>query len=375
MILTDLFPTTELYDAIAAGLVRVVRHPDEPLRIYNYTERAQYSRSWTRVTRNCRGLIVGDDDVVVARPFPKFFNYGEEAAPTLSLDEPCIATDKLDGSLGIIYPTSSGHAVATRGSFTSDQALHATAVLRSRYPDFAPDPRRTYLVEIIYPANRIVVDYSDCDDLFLLGAVNISSGLNDDSDGWPGPATGVLPPTTLRQALVAAPRPGHEGMVLHFSGGAFRLKLKQDEYIRLHRILTGLTARTLWEHLAVWDTLTVDVGTTAEQLTRHLHLDPARVAAVKTAGPGWLPNLLELTPVEFQDWVHATLARLARQVADIEREVAYQYGVWYGYDRRDAAAALSSHSYRGLIFAALDGKPYQAQVWAAVYPPHERPFQ
>jgi putative RNA ligase len=34
----------------------------------------------------------------------------------------------------------------------------------------------TVLVEIVYPANRIVLDYGGLDDLILLGAVDIATG-------------------------------------------------------------------------------------------------------------------------------------------------------------------------------------------------------
>lgn len=61
----------------------------------------------------------------VLRPLPKFLNHDQPEAPVIALDEPVVVTDKADGSLGIIYPTPDGPAVATRGSFASDQALHA----------------------------------------------------------------------------------------------------------------------------------------------------------------------------------------------------------------------------------------------------------
>lgn len=67
-------------------------------------------------------------------------------------------------------------AIATRGSFTSEQAGHATAVLHTCYPRFEPPEGLTVLFEIVYPGNRIIVDYCDTDDLVLLGAVDTATG-------------------------------------------------------------------------------------------------------------------------------------------------------------------------------------------------------
>ena len=127
--LDDLFDLEDLAQAIDGGYVRVQSHPDLPLRILNYTEKATYERVWNPVTLTCRGLIVNDSGKVVARPFRKFFNYGEPSAPALDLDAEVVVTDKCDGSLGILYPLGDGrYGVATRGSFTSVQAQHATKV-------------------------------------------------------------------------------------------------------------------------------------------------------------------------------------------------------------------------------------------------------
>src|SRR5690606_23624256 len=88
------------------------------------------------------------------------------------------AWDKIDGSLGIQYRLPDGRqAIATRGSFTSDQALHATKRLREAGWDIMPhDFAFTWLWEIVYPGNRVVVDYGDRDELVYLGAVGIEHG-------------------------------------------------------------------------------------------------------------------------------------------------------------------------------------------------------
>lgn len=64
----------------------------------------------------------------------------------------------------------------------------------------------TYLFEIIYPSNRIVLDYGRTDDLMLLGAVQISTGTavgprDPICAPWPGPRIEVQAYLTLAEAL------------------------------------------------------------------------------------------------------------------------------------------------------------------------------
>lgn len=249
-----LFSNEEFNDMKDQGYVRVNVHPDDPeLFILNYTEKAAYEAVWNNVTLNCRGLIVDAGNWIIARPFPKFFNYGQVGCPVIDLDEPAIVSDKMDGSLGILYKDhdTGKLAIATRGSFTSDQAIHATEILRTKYADYVPPKGITLLFEIIYPENRIVCDYGDMDDLVLLGSVDIENGDNWDACdldwNWPGPKAESFPYKTMREALTAEPRPGKEGFVVHLIVSDVRVKIKQEDYIALHRIVTGLNARSVWQ--------------------------------------------------------------------------------------------------------------------------------
>src|SRR5690606_26325973 len=102
------------------------RHATLPLSILNYTEKAQWDRVWNPVTLTCRGLILDDDNEVVARPFGKFFNLADHEQDDPRLGWPCDVYEKLDGSLGIAYRYGDHVGIATRGSFDSEQAQWAT---------------------------------------------------------------------------------------------------------------------------------------------------------------------------------------------------------------------------------------------------------
>lgn len=258
MKLWELLDLSLLDEMIEEKYVKVNQHPALDLFIYNYTEKTQFSQHWNSVTKKTRGLVVKGNGDVVARPFEKFFNFGELGSleGQMSLDELVVVTDKMDGSLGILYPVESpdGHvtfAIATRGSFTSDQAAHATKVLNERYSEnFKPRFGWTYLFEIIYPENRIVVDYKGLDDLVLLAVVDTYSGrilAPDMAREWPGRATPILHTGSLREALRLPLRPGKEGVVIRSLMDGLMVKVKQPDYVELHRIVTNLSPKTIWE--------------------------------------------------------------------------------------------------------------------------------
>jgi RNA ligase len=376
LLLDDLLDPSDLAEAIEQGYVREQFHPSIPLRILNYTERAAYERVWTDITRQCRGLIVNTQTgVVAARPFPKFFNYGEHPEGSLDLTAPADVTDKLDGSLGILYPDAAGWAIATRGSFASEQAQHATALMRDEYPEFEPPEGMTVLFEIIFPANRIVVDYGGMDDLVLLGAVDIATGAVVGPDwlsGWHGPAAETFQARTLAEALALPPRPGREGVVVRTEDGTM-VKLKQDDYVALHRILTMTTARTVWEYLAV-DACN-DLITAPKHWGSRLSLDPVRAAEILAVGPDWMARLTEGVPDEFHGWLRSTIGGILAKVdgtrADLETEAAALIAA-HGTDRKAFAQAAAGRPHAGAMFLLLDGRDITPYLWKAAYPPPEK---
>ncbi|GAA1940103.1 RNA ligase [Amycolatopsis minnesotensis] len=350
MHLYDLIPENELNEALYNGLVRAQHHPTEPYRIYNYTDKAQIHHVWNRATRACRGLIVDTrTHEIVARPFPKFFNHGEEKNPRWRSDETVLVTDKMDGSLGILYPlTAGGYAIATRGSFTSEQALHATEVWNECYAErYEPMPGKTVLFEIIYPENRIVVDYGNQDDLVVLGMVDIETGLSFGPGAayWPGSEAAVFRYFTLRDALAAPPRPGAEGLVVHFLDSDERVKIKQADYVRLHKIVTGLNERVIWDYLGTHDET---------------------------------DELFAGLPDEYFDWVTSVIERLTLDagamvcvVLDRWDELA-RAGLVLG-PRKDFALAIERDApwLRWCLFALLDGRDYSQIIWKQLRPDTE----
>jgi len=337
--------TRLLAEMLREGYVCLQRHPAAPLFIYNYTPKAQYERVWNEVTLQCRGLILNQEAEVVARPFRKFFNLEEVSSLPA---EPFEVYEKLDGSLGILYWVGDEAFIATRGSFASDQSRRANQILQARYRHVLPrlDRRHTYLFEIIYPENRIVVDYAGREDLVLLAVVDTATGAELPLPGVGFPVVarydGLTDLATIREKAAD----NKEGFVIKFAGG-YRVKVKFAEYVRLHRILTRVSGKHIWESL-------------------------------RTGRP--MDELIEQVPDEFYQWVRQTESRLKEQYAAIEREARAQYDGLRGqlgddFSRKDFAALATRYPHPQLLFGLLDGKDLRDRIWKMIEPAHDKPFR
>lgn len=329
-------------------LITRQEHPSGQLYIWNYTPIAQFSRTWDDVTMQARGLITDLEGNIVARPFRKFFNI--EEYPDKVPKEQFQVAEKLDGSLGIMYPMSGGYLIATRGSFTSDQAMRGSSLLAqylAKHGFSWIDPEYTYLFEVIYPANRIVVDYGDVERLALLAVIHTKTG--DELDirevAYPDKAKLFDTPASLEK-MRDVPIDNAEGYVVRFQSG-LRIKMKFAEYVRLHRLLTQVSSKSIWE-----------------LLRNGQEFD----------------ELLDNVPDEFYDWVKKTADDLRAKHTDLitAAHVAYE-AVRDLPTRKEMAAVLNDAlpPVRAATFALLDGKDSLASdiAWKAIKPAYEKPFK
>ncbi len=321
-------------------LISVQKHPDANLFIYNYTAKAQYDRVWNEITLQCRGLILDADLNIVARPFKKFFNLEELPASEIP-GEPFEVYEKMDGSLGILYWLNNKPYIATRGSFISDQAKHATKILYAKYSHTFTLLNRnvTYLFEIVYPANRIVVNYGERDDLILIAAIANSTG-----EDLPIPDIGF--PIVKKYSgvndisqLNSLNEDNKEGFVIKFKG-SLRVKVKFSEYLRLHRIITGVSNVVIWEHLAE--------GRPFE-------------------------GLLEKVPDEFYHWVKNTNDDLKSQYDTILTDCKNAFKELES--RKETALYFQTQKYPAVLFAMLDGNPFDKIIWKIIRPAYAKPFK
>ena len=329
-----------LQSMLEQKLLLVQKHPDADLFIYNYSPLVQYQKLWNEITLMTRGLILDKEMNIVARPFKKFFNL-EEHSPQEIPTEAFDVFQKEDGSLGILYWINDQPAIATRGSFTSDQALHATQILHRDYSHTFQSLSRehTYLFEIIYPENRIVVNYGDLDDLILLAVIDSKTGkdLPIFDIGFPlvKKFDGINDLTQLREI---EPQ-NQEGFVILFKSG-FRVKVKFLEYVRLHRIITQTSSTVVWENLAT--------GKSFEEL-------------------------LEKVPDEFYEWVKQTKTELTNQFDEILSEAKSAYKTFD--TRKETAAYFLTQKYPHVMFRLLDEKDPSDLIWKMIKPEYSKPFK
>lgn len=325
---------------IAEGYISRRRHPSEDLYILNYTPKTQYERFWNETTTACRGLIVDGSGGIKARCFSKFFNYEEvssEVDRRLSSSLPFRAYEKLDGSLGILYWIGDEPFVATRGSFESPQAVRACEMLRSR-----PRPglmrNLTYLLEIIYPGNRICVDYGGREDLVLLAAVDTDSGEEVDVSDAPFPVAEEFSLGSDFSSLKSMNVPNREGFVVRFDDG-YRFKIKFEEYVRLHSMIFSVSSRTIWNCLKEGEDIPLDA-----------------------------------LPDEVYRWVEREKSQLESAYASLIGSAEEAFSSLKGLERREFASRALECRYSSILFAMLDGKPHEQMVWKMIEPDYRTPF-
>ena len=328
-----------LHQMIAQDYIKVNKHPNAELYIYNYTQFAQFERVWNEVTLACRGLILNDTNEIIARPFPKFFNLGEPEAQELPPTSFQVF-DKLDGSLGILYWLDGKPFIASRGSFSSEQSDKANELLYQKYVDVIPNlnPSYTYLFEIIYPENRVVVDYGAEEKLVLIGIVETKTGIELPLVNIGFPLVKEYTNFSKIEELSQQKWENHEGFVIRFENG-FRVKVKFEEYVRLHRILTQFSTVDIWECLS---------------------------------GESSLQLLLENVPDEFFEWVKKVESDLKRQFQAIEEDCKNYYKVLE--TRKETAFYFLAHPHKDVLFNMLDEREYAKTIWRKIKPKFEKPF-
>ena len=346
---------------IKDGYISERKHKECDYYIYNYTQKTQYEGLWNEDTMSCRGLILDGEGNIIARPFKKFFNYEEYGEGSnlgvLPNYKSFEVTEKLDGSCGILYKMPNNEiAIATRGSFESEQAKVATSILNEKYKKqihtFQCLDNFTFIFEIIYKSNRIVVDYGDKRDIILLAVIDKKTGnewtyteLESFSKRYNIPLVkkydGIGDFTTIKEDFTID---NAEGFVIQLDTG-FRIKLKFEEYVRLHRIVTGLNSKSIWDLLRRGENLEL---------------------------------LLERVPDEFYDWADQVKTDFENNYKSIEHSCDVIVKSCRLKERKEVAEYFlqKEHKiYSGILFTMYDNKPYKEIIWKILKPKYAKPFQ
>lgn len=327
---------------------RVTASQSGSLTIFKYTQNTHVKDLWNDVNRQARGIIFDVDGTIVARPFSKFFNLHErpETHPDrLPWDEGVEIYEKVDGSCGAGYLDSDGcWALATPGSMESEQARQGTLILRTTYVDALQKLPRdcTPVFEIIYPGNRIVVDYGDTMELVLL-AIFEHNGEEwhprrvDQMAGLCGFRRPRRYDIDLRGDIPF--EENTEGYVARFGNG-FRVKVKSPTYLRIHRLLNYLSPKGVIELIRG-----SEYGATVKQLPDSIACDFDDVRA-------HVQGMYNEIFTRAHENLNEMLTRLGKHA---NRKV---YAEWIQLYVHNAET--------GFVFALLDDKDIEDKIWKLV---------
>jgi RNA ligase len=345
------------------GLLYKQVHPTLPLTIWNYAEKVQYEGLWDEVTTSCRGLITDNVGKIVVQPFKKFFNYEELVGKGVIPEKGdyVYVQEKMDGSLGILFNYDGEWIMATRGSFTSEQAVMGLEIVKEKYFLDSWMQEYAYLLEIIYPENRIVVNYGVEKVTFLSAVLNGTYKWNSTDDTELHWSTSLMIfksngihesdvvkteqhfkfSDELYKSLKEKNETNKEGFVLRFQPGNFRMKIKFEEYVRLHKIMTNLSTTAVWEVLS---------------------------------NGGNMDELLKDVPDEFYD----KIKEYEDELKFMFNSLSNDYGIHFrdiqnmmdkvGGDRKNFANVAKQYKYPSLLFGLLDGKDVSPIIWKIVKP-------
>lgn len=374
------------------GLLIKQTHPTKDLTIWNYSQKVQYEKLWDEITLQCRGLVTNSEGTIIARPFKKFFNLEElDSLPNGEFK----IYEKLDGSLGILFyyeekltdekryniwfnnnyetgmerffdpnnlpnfddtyyeptPKTKGEWIlASRGSFTSEQSIKGSEILKKHNLE-SLQTGYTYLFEIIYPDNRIVVNYGTEEKLILIG---INHNMVDDFEMPLEYCDELISGTNFEivksynlgdniESLKNTISDNDEGYVLKFNTRPItRIKIKGEEYVRLHRIITNISNRDIWEYL-------------------------------KNNKP--LDEILEKVPDEFYDWVKETVKDLQSKFDLIQMIVEEEYKELI--NKKEFALKIKGSEFEHLLFTRLNtfSPKLNEMIWDRIYPTRSKPFK
>lgn len=340
-------------------------HPTLPLIIWNYTNQTQWEGYWNEFTLMCRALVTDTEGEVVAHPMKKFFNYSELLAKgQVPFDDFFTVYKKMDGSLIQLFYYKDTWVISSRGSFTSDHANYAFEIIVDQYPQFVDlNQNCNYIFELIHPDTRIVIDYGDTKDLILLAVID-KEGNEKNINEYIDVFTLVeefnvnFNPSGDWEFLEDFIQDNEEGFVIKFSSGT-RMKIKGEEYCRLHKIVTQTSSYDIWETLKDNKDIT---------------------------------ELIERAPDEWLTWVFKTIGEIYVEFKKIQQQVErdWEYGIEKGLyawcsvenewantinsSRRQIAEYFYTCQYPALMFNKLDGMEYDQKIWEMCKPKHSKAF-
>lgn len=221
---------------------------------------------WTQANKIFRSSLWNNDGELVSAGFPKFTNWGEnpDNFPVPKSLAGTTVVEKLDGSLLIVSKYKGQYILRTRG--TSDASkldngaeleIFKQTVLPSLiafvvqcHGQNSDTWNVSYLFEWVSPVQKIILNYGDSPDWYLVGAIShhdyqlwSQNSLDEmgDAYGLKRPITYTFPTVEELLANVETWK-GKEGVVVYSKNGQSLHKVKGAWYLALHRMKEALSS-------------------------------------------------------------------------------------------------------------------------------------
>ena len=218
---------------------------------------------WTAENKIFRSSLWNWNGELISAGFKKFSNWGEnpEVFPLPKTLEGAVITEKIDGSLIIISKYNGHLIVRTRGTVDAtalengyelnDQAFKSIVHSLENHSDF----NWSYLFEWVSPTQRIILNYGDRPDWYLVGAVHHNNyrllsqhGLDilADSLHFKRPQHYEFPSISSMISAVEEWK-DREGVCVYSNGGQSIHKIKSFSYLAKHRFKSEATLENTLE--------------------------------------------------------------------------------------------------------------------------------
>ena len=245
--------------------------------------------------------------------------------------------EKMDGSLVVMFFVNSQPIFTTKGNFSSGQASKAEEIFKAKYKDLKLDEDYTYCFEVIYPENKIIVDYQEEEDIFLFAKIHTKTGREEDISGL-GFRTvkqfATVSGIDKIEDLKKLDRKNEEGFVLKFENN-LRVKVKFETYFKLHKAATGYSEHQIWTLLQKGDEIPTK------------HLSPEEIEVINTMKNSLL--------VKFE----SKKSDLKKEYEDIKKN---------SIDKQDLLEKIKMSSHPGALFCFDKGKNCDQIIWKIVKP-------
>lgn len=336
-----IYDLKKLDDYVAQGLLR--KAEDEDLVQYNYSEYCNNAGLWDDITSFNRGNIYEKKTgKLIARAMPKFMNFGqlpEDKQKWFLSQHKFITTEKKDGCFGILYMYKGEVRCNSRGAFDN----YVTDKIKELLPKYLMVKRllehNTLNVEVISPATKIICDYGNEEELYLLTAFNFEHKEYDKNAvdllanvlRMPTPKRNYMCWDNLLKWCKEADftEEGFVACVEEYNGTAFeRVKLKSEDYLRIAKIKANLSKYTIWKLMK----------NDYEQNTTLLQ------------------DYVKDVPDEFSSLVKQYIDELNNELDVLCKEAQTLYEQTKDIEQRDLAKHLGDNVYKSCIFNLRNGK-------------------